>query len=640
MFQFGDFALDIREHTLKQSDHPISLRPKSFETLVFLVEHHGRLVSKDELLGGLWAGVVVTEGTLTHCIEEIRRAIGDDPHHPRFIQTIPRVGYRFIAEVRELQEESTEEEVIEEEEYTALKVGFRDDNEVDAGTDTHVKALPARGSQSGRWNATAISIAASAIVVVLAIASIYYVPSGRHETINSLAVLPFENLSRDPEQDYFADGLTDALISEIAGIGRLKVISRTSAMQYKNSRKSLSTIAAELKVDGVIEGSVFRSGQRVRITAALIASGGERHLWGETYELDQRDMVPLLRVIARTLAQEIPIELTPSEQARFSSGASVDPTAYELYLKGRYYWNKRSAEGFRKGIDCFERALARDPYYAPAFVGLADCYNMLGDYDLLPPKMAFPKARAAALQALAIDNSLADAHASLAFSTMRFDWDWAEVERQYGLAIASNPNSSNAHHWYGLYLAMRGRFGEAKEEMKKAHALDPLALIITANLAWLHYFAHDYDQAIALCTEALEMDSNFVSAHVKLGWAYEQKQMYRDARAEFRKAIDSEGNDPTFRLFLAHTYAVEGARSDAIALIQEVTKQSHDLYLSGYHVAAAYAGLGDRVRSLQWLMKAYEERSGWLAWLNVDPKFDGLRSEPEFVALLDSLRLR
>ena len=318
----------------------------------------------------------------------------------------------------------------------------------------------------------------------------------------------------------------------------------------------------------------------------------------------------------------------------------MDPAAYEFSLKGRYYWNKRTAEGFRKGIDCFERALSRDPYYAPAYVGLADSYNMLGDYDLLPPKMAFPKARAAALQALAIDNSLADAHASLAFSAMRFDWDWAEVEREYELAMASNPNSSNAHHWYGLYLAMRGRFGEAREEMKKAHTLDPLSLIVTANLAWVHYFAREYDQAIAVCQEALEMDSSFVSAHIKLGWAFEQKQLYRDARAEFRKAIASEGDDPTLLLLLAHTYAVEGSRGDAIALIQKATEESHDLYLSGYHVAAAYAGLGDHVRSLEWLKKAYEARSGWLAWLNVDPKFDGLRLDPPFAALLDSLGLR
>jgi TolB-like protein/DNA-binding winged helix-turn-helix (wHTH) protein len=640
MFRFADYALDIREHTLKQSDQPIYLRPKSFETLAFLVERHGRLVTKDELLERLWTDVVVTEGSLTHCIEEIRHAIGDDPHHPQFIQTVPRVGYRFIAEVREPHEGSTEEEVVEEEEYTAVKVRFRDEDAEDiapyrSDTPTSTRlSLPGRSKRKGMW------FAGFGIVMLIAITAIFFFRIGRSGTINSLAVLPFENLSRDPEQDYFADGLTDALIAEIAKIGRFKVISRTSAMQYKNSRKSLSTIAEELHVDGVIEGSVLRSGRRVRITAALIAAGGERRLWGETYERDQSDMVNMLRVMARTLAQEIPIELTPAEQARFSSGSSVDPEAYELYLKGRYHWNKRTEVGFRKGIDCFERALSRDPYYAPAYVGLADCYNMLGDYDVIEPTAAFPKARAAALQALTIDKSLADAHASLGYSTMRFDWNWPEVEKEYELAIASNPSCSNAHHWYGLYLAMRGRFDEAGEEMQKASTLDPLSLIIIANRAWVHYFAREYDQAIAVAGEALHLDSTFASAHIKLGWAYEGKRSYPEARAEFRKAMDLIGNDPPVVLFLAHTYAMEGARVDALALIRQVVERPTPHYLSHYHVAAAYAGLGDNERSLEWLKKAYEERSSWLPWLNVDPKFDGLRGIPRFDALVDSLGLR
>jgi TolB-like protein/DNA-binding winged helix-turn-helix (wHTH) protein/tetratricopeptide (TPR) repeat protein len=640
MLRFGDFTLDKREHTLKKSDQPVYLRPKSFETLAFILEHRGRLVSKDELLDRVWAGVVVTDGTLTHCIEEIRRAIGDDPHHPQYIQTVPRVGYRFIAEVHDLHEGSSEEEIVEEQEFTALKLKFRDDEEVDAGTERYVKALSAGLFAPGRWKPATWSIAASMIVLLLVIALVYYVPGTGEGTISSLAVLPFENLSRDPEQDYFADGLTDALIAEIAKIGKLRVISRTSAMHYKNSRKSLGEIAGELQVDGIIEGSVLRSGQRVRITAALIATGGERHLWGESYELDQRDMVPLLGVIARTLAREIPIELTPDEQTRFSSSEPVDPATYELYLTGRYYWNKRTAEGLRRGIECFEKALARDPYYAPAYVGLADSYNMLGDYDLLSPQSTFPKARAAALQALAIDKTLGEAHASLAFSAMRFDWDWSEVEKEYGRAIALDPNSSSAHHWYGLYLAMRGRFNEARAELHKAHELDPLALIITTNLAWVHYFAREYDQAIAVCGGALELDSTFVSAHVKLGWAYEQKRLYGEARAEFHTALNAQPDDPTLQLFLAHTFALEGARNDALASLQRVMEPSRYIYLSDYHVAAVYAALGDRIRSLKWLKKAYRERSGWVAWLNVDPRFDGLRGEPQFVALLDSLRFR
>ena len=640
MFQFGGFSLDIREHSLKRGERTIPLRPKSFLTLTYLVQHSGRLVSKDELLERIWDGVVVTDGTLTQCIKEIRRAIGDDPHQPAFIQTVPRIGYRFVAEVSAVPEEATDEEIVEEEEITSVRVTIQGEESGVSRTQPGIERPPILPKPSRRLPSWWMVTAVGAIVALCAVALIIFLPTGNNGAISSIVVLPFENLSRDSQEDFFADGLTDALIAEIAGIGRLRVISRTSAMHYRNSRKPLSVIAEELQVDAVVEGSVLRSGQRVRISAALIAVGGERRLWGETYELDQREMVPLLRSIARTLAREIPVELTPGEQSHLSNKASVDPDVYELYLKGRYYWARRTADGFRRGIECFERALARDPYYAPAYRGLADSYNMLGDYDLEPPEVAFPKARAAATQALAIDGSLAEAHASLAFTAMRYDWNWEEVEREYGLAITANANSSDAHHWYGLYLAMRGRFHEAKDELLRAHTLDPLALIITANRAWVHYFAREYDQSIALCKEALELDSSFMTAHIKLGWAYEEKKMYREACAEFRKVIDAEGDDPALLLILARACALQGAREEAMALVQRATARSDGRYVSAYHVAVAYAGLGEHKRALGWLEKALRERSGWLPWLKVDPKFDVLREYPRFRALLDTLRFR
>ncbi len=640
LYQFDDFSLDIREHSLQHGDRVISLRPKSFDTLAFLVERHGRLVTKDELLTTLWADVVVTEGSLTHCIEEIREALGDDPHQPRFIQTVPRVGYRFIAKMRVLPDETIVEEVLEESEYTALKVKFRNGSLADTETTplTPVVALP--GPHAQRWQQTAFAVGISGLLLATAAGVFWYLQRDRSEIIRSVAVLPFDNLSGNAEEEYFADGLTDALISDLAGIRTLRVISRTSVMQYRTNRKPLREIGKELQVDAVVEGSVFRSGERVRTTAALITTASEHRIWGEIYERDQRDMLGLIRDMARTIAGEINIELSSAEQAHLASAYPVVMPAYELYLKGRYHWNKRTSEGFRKGLDCFQRALDADSQYAPALVGLADCYNMLGDYDLLPPNVAFPRGRTASLRAITLDSSLADAHASLAFAVMRFDWNWPEVEKEYTRAINLNPSCSNAHHWYALYLATRERFADAKEEIRRAQVLDPLSTIVLANLAWVHYFARENDQAIAICREALQKDSTFVSAHIKLGWSYEQQGLYREAQMEFEKAIASGGEDPALLSMLARSYALQNERGKAIGLINRVIDQSSRRYVSGYHVASAYAGLGEKTRALEWLEKSYDERSGWLAWLNVDPKFDELREDPRFVALVDSLKLR
>ena len=635
MFRFADFVLDVKDHTLTRSGLPVHLRPKSFDTLVYLVRHHGRLVTRDELLEAIWAGVVVTDGTLTHCIEEIRVALDDDPRNVRFLQTVPHLGYRFVAEVGERGGDACDIEIVEEDISTvSVRVCGSGSDAVPGGGQPELHA-------AGKWWRRAL-LPAALVVITGCVLGVLWFARSQHtpgRAITSLAVLPFQDLGRVQDEDYFAEGLTDAMIGELARIRALRVISRTSVMQYKNSTKPLTSIAAELQVDGIIEGSVFRSGERVRISAALISSEGERHLWSETYEMDQRDIVGRLRTIACTLAREISIELPQEEQEGSLAGRSVAPAVYEQYLKGRYHWNKRSAEGFWKGIECFERALNEEPSYAPAYVGLADCYNLLGDYDYLPPRAAFPKARAAALQALSIDGKSAEAHASLAFAAMRFDWNWAEVEREYRLAAEMSPSSSCVHHWNGLYLAMRGRFDEAGPELDRAHALDPLALIITANRAWVRYFAREYEQALGLCREALDLDPGFISAHVKLGWVYEQMHRYPEARAQFQRAIDSDPGNPVFRLFLAHTCAVQGERQEALALIREAASAARGNYLPAYHVAAAYAGLGERRSSMEWLRTAYRERSGWLPWLKVDPKFDVLRGEPDFEALLDSLQL-
>jgi TolB-like protein/DNA-binding winged helix-turn-helix (wHTH) protein/Tfp pilus assembly protein PilF len=677
IYRFAEFTLEASEHRLRRGDREVYLRPKSFETLLYLLERHGRLVKKDDLLETLWAGTVVTEGALTHCIEEVRQALGDDAHHPRYIKTIPRVGFKFIADVEEMTPVG-EEEI--EEEYTAMTVKVTEEETGDSdaavlgqgdratgrqGDTEPLAASPARPLAPSLGppplpvpaSLTAPALAGSvapplagarrmiqkllavSVLLFLLIVSGLYLYNRSGEEIRSLAVLPFANLSAEPGQDYFADGMTEALITDLARIKALRVISRTSVMTYKGSKKPLPEIARELKVDAVVEGSVLRSGERVRITAQLIHAATDRHLWSESYERDLSDILALQSEVARAIVGEIRTKLTPQEQARLATARSVRPEAYQAYLKGRYFWNKRTEEGFNKGIEYFNQAIAIDPNYALAYVGLADCYNMLNGYDVLPPKDSAPKAKEAATKALKIDETLAEAHASLAYAIAQFDWDWSEAEREFKRAIELNPNYAQAHHWYALYLAMRGQSDEAMIEMRRAQELDPLSLIINANVGWLSYFARRDDQAIEQLQKTLEMDPTFSSAHVKLAWAYEQKEMPLQAIAEFQKVLSQSPDDPALRALLSHAYAVAGRRREAMRIMTELKRQSQRRYVSPYLIALIHAGLGEKDQAFAWLERAHETRCGWVGWLRVDPKLDPLRSDPRFTDRLRRLGL-
>ena len=454
--------------------------------------------------------------------------------------------------------------------------------------------------------------------------------------IRAVAVLPLEDLSGDQVRDYFADGMTEALITNLAKIGALRVISRTSVMQYRGVRRPLPEIARELNVDAVVEGSVLRSGNRVRITAQLIRAATDQHLWAESYERDLRDVLSLQSEVARAIANEIQIKLTPQDQARLASVRSVDPEAYQLYLKGRFYWNKRTEESLKKGIEYFHQAIDLDPNYALAYAGLADCYGLLG-WDLfgsLPPREALPIAKAAAKKALEIDDNLAEAHNSLAWTKLVFDWDWLGAQSEFKRAIELNPGYAAAHHWYAECLAGMGRYDEALAEIKRAQESDPLSLIISAVVGWILYFNRQHDQAIVQFQKALELDPNFWVAHWCLGRAYEQKAMFAEAVAEFQKAIDLSAGSPLALAALGHAYAVSGKTTEAQRVLNELKESSKRRYVSLYGIAAIHAGLGEHDQAFEWLEKAYEERSGWLVWLKSEPVSDVLRSDPRFQNLL------
>ena len=459
-------------------------------------------------------------------------------------------------------------------------------------------------------------------------------PAGTR-SIQSLAVLPLENLSGDPQQEYFADGMTEALITELAKIGALRVISRTSVMRYKGTKKSLPEIARELNVDGVIEGSAQRSGNRVGITAQLIYAPTDTHLWAESYERDLRDILSLQKEVARTIAQQIRVTLTPQEQGHLAQAHPVNPEAYELYLKGHYLWNKRTEEGVRKGIEYFRLAIAKDPNYALAFAGLADCYSQPAFLGVvrLSPREAISQARAAAMKALELDDTLPEAHTSLALIKTNYDWAWADAEREFRRAIELSPSYANAHHFYSHLLMALGRNEESLSESKRALELDPVDPVINVHLGWDYLYARQYDLAIEQLRKTLELDPNLWDAHEFLGQAYEQKSMYSQAVTEFRKAVLLQSNPRTLA-FLGHTYAVSGRRNEAHNVLEKLQDLSKERYVSPYFIAVIDVGLGAPGRAFEDLERAYEERSENLIYLKVEPIFDSLRPDPRFQELM------
>ncbi len=451
--------------------------------------------------------------------------------------------------------------------------------------------------------------------------------------IDSIAVLPLENLSADPEEEYFVDGMTEELIAQLAQISALKVISRTSVMQYKKARKPLPEIARELDVDAVVEGSVRRAGNRVRITAQLVHAPSDRHLWAKSYERDLGDVLTLQSEVAREIAREINVALTPQEQARLATTRPVNPRAHELYLKGRFFWNKRTPDGLTKGLEYFQQATVEDPGYALGYAGVADAYSLLGyvGYAVLPPSEAYPKARAAALKALELDPSLAEARVALAYAKWHYDWDWAGSEEDFRRAIALNPNYATARQWYGLNLVSVGRTEEGLAELKRAQELDPLSLIIRGNLAWAYIFARRPDDALERLRPTLEMDPNFASTHWFLGSAYLEKGMYPEAIAAMKKNVElMRGGNPGSLATLAYAYALAGDKDNARRHLKELKQMSKQRPVAPEWIAVVHAGLGERDQAFAGLEKAYQERSGLLPLLKVNLLFDKLRDDPRF----------
>ena len=502
-----------------------------------------------------------------------------------------------------------------------------------------VVAPVAQPSGARRWVIAATAIGALLLAVLLGfnVGGLRERLLGRTGAtqIQSLAVLPLENLSGDPEQEYFVDGMHEELIARLAKISALKVISRTSVTRYKGERKPpLPEIGRELGVDAVIEGSVRRSGDQVRITVQLIEAATDKHLWAESYQGDLRDVLALQSDVAQAIADEIRIALTARERASLSGAGPVNPQAYEAYLKGRFYWNKRSSAGLLKGIEYFNEAIQQDPNNALAYAGLADSYSQLAYRGHSAPSEAYPRATATAKKALEINSDLAEAHAAMGFIRFNYDWDWPGAEREFRLALKLNPSYAEAHHWYSHYLIDTGRVEESLAESKRALEFDPLSLIVNTHLGVHYLFARQCDLAVEQLKKTVEMDPSFYSAHLKLGQAYQCKGAYRESVAELQQAKSLSGDVTETVAALAVTYARSGNKDEAVKLMGELKRMSQRTYVSPYDIATIYTALGDKNQALAWLEKAYQQRANGLVELKVEPAFDPLRSDPRYHDLL------
>ena len=520
-FKFGVFEADLRTGELTKLGKRVRLQEQPFQLLAMLLEKPGELVIREELRERLWPKTIVDfDHGLNKAISKVREALGDSAENPRFIETVASRGYRFLADV------------------AVVQGGQPEPPAGDAAT--HGAPGPRRpidASASARWPVHAFGwrLSGFALALVLAVSLSWFLYSWRHPlpSIRSLAVLPLENLSNDESQDYFADGMTDELITHLGQISAIRVISRTSAMTYKSVRKPLAEIARELNVDAVVEGSVLRSGERVRIDAQLIRVPADKQIWAESYEGDFRDTLGLQSRVARAIAEQIRATLNRHEQVALEKSKAVNPAAYEAYLKGRYFWNKRTGDGLRTAIEYFNHAIETDPTYAEAYSGLADTYALSGDweYGVLSPQDAFRKAKAAAAKALELDDSLGEAHTSLAFALDLYGWDWETAEKEYKLAIKLSPGYAIAHLWYAWHLILMGRNSEGLFELRKAENLDPLSLIISADMADALCITHLFDEAVQQSKTTLQMDPNFAIAHYELGQALEQKNLHDQAIA-------------------------------------------------------------------------------------------------------------
>ncbi len=620
-YEFDAFRLDVGRRLLLRDGEAVTLAPRIFNMLLVLIEHRGAVLGKDELMKQLWSDTVVEENNLTVIISALRKALGENRRQHRYIVTIPGQGYSFVAEVRESLGDGREEASEEKEFHRSA--GF---------------ALPLRAS--GR------KLILTGLLLLVIISFFAYLlltrksnPAEIETPVRTIAVLPFRSLGRESGDEYLSLGMADALITRLGNLRQ--VITRPTSAVLKYSESGANPLAAgrELAVDALLEGRIQKLEDRIRVTVQLIRVSDGQPLWSEKFDEQFTNIFAVQDSISEQVARALALKLSSAEREQLTKRHTENTEAFQLYLKGRYFWNKRSVEGLQKAREYFQRAIERDPGYALAYAGLADCYNLLSYYSGLSPKESFPKAKAAAERALELDESLAEAHASLALALMCFDWDWAGAEREYKRALELNPRYATAHQWYAEYLAVMGRQGEALASIKRAGETDPLSLIVTVGEGYIGYYGRDFDATIRQSEKALEMDLSFVPAYSFLGWGYLQKRMFAEAIGALQKAVSLSDGDARMVGELGHAYAVSGQKAQAREIIKQLELKSQRQYVSPYEIALVYAGLAEKEQALAWLRKAVEERAWQLMFLRVEPKLDLLRADSRFTGLLRDVGL-
>jgi len=618
--RFGVFEVDLRACELRKNGVLLKLQGQPFQILTLLLERPGAMVTREELRQKLWSAdtFVDFDNSLNAAINRLRETLGDSAENPRFVQTLPRRGYRFIVPVERVDQDA---EVV-----VAEAVSPRETSRSEG---------PAPQRAFPKWKLWAAGIA---IVTALLPTAFYFwkLRSNHLSTskIRSLAVLPLANLAGGSSQEFFSDGMTDALITNLAQIHALRVISLTSTLRYKGTQKPLPQIGRELNVDAVLIGEVVHSGERVRIDIQLIESATDRHLWVGSYERNLEDVLALQAEVAGDVAREIRVQVTPQEGELLAAAPPVNKEAYEEYLRGRFFWNKRTEAGTEKSIEYFENALKKDPHYAQAFSGLSDAYSMLGFYGTISPQEAYPQARAAATNALRLDKNLADAHVSLAEVSFWFDWNWSNAEAEFKRATDLNPSYDTAYRKYSNFLIARGRVSEALAVARKALELDPVSATLATHLGWFMFLGGQPEQAIDQLRKTIDLDPFYARAHRDLALVLARQGSFTEAIREGQRAIELSESSPIMLEALGYAYARAGRKADAEKILSQLERQRAHRYVSPFYEAIIWGAAGDKERAFAWLEKAYRERSSQLAWLKVYPPADELRSDPRFAELL------